>query len=58
MKTIKTSIIIQASAEHVWTILTNLDAYADWNPYIVLARGDLVTPCVRMSETTSPKSLV
>jgi len=42
MKTIKTSIVIQASAEHVWTILTTLDAYADWNPYIVLARGDLV----------------
>lgn len=42
MKTIKTSIVIQASAEHVWTILTALDTYATWNPYIVLARGDLV----------------
>jgi hypothetical protein len=42
MKTIKTSIVIRASAEYVWTILTNLDAYVDWNPYIVLARGDLV----------------
>ncbi|GAB4528982.1 MAG: SRPBCC domain-containing protein [Anaerolineae bacterium] len=42
MKTIKTSIVIQASAEQVWTILTNLDAYVDWNPFIVLAKGDLV----------------
>jgi len=42
MKTIKTSIVIQASAEQVWTILTNLDAYVNWNPYIVLARGELV----------------
>jgi hypothetical protein len=42
MKTIKTSIVIQASAEHVWAILTNLDTYVDWNPYIVLAKGDLV----------------
>lgn len=42
MKTIKTSIIIQASAKHVWTILTNLNAYVEWNPFIVLAKGDLV----------------
>lgn len=42
MKTIKTSIVIRASAEHVWAILTNLDAYVDWNPFIVLAKGNLV----------------
>lgn len=42
MKKIKTSIIIQASANRVWTILTNLNAYVDWNPFIVLARGDLI----------------
>jgi hypothetical protein len=42
MKTIKTSIVIRASAEYVWAILTNLDNYVDWNPYIVLAKGDLV----------------
>lgn len=42
MKIIETSIVIQDSAEHVWTILTNLDAYVNWNPFIVLAKGDLV----------------
>jgi hypothetical protein len=42
MKTIQTSIVIQAPADQVWTILINLSAYVDWNPFLVLAKGDLV----------------
>ena len=29
-----TSIIIRASIQKVWTTLTNLEAYPDWNPFI------------------------
>ena len=43
MKTIETSIVIQASADRVWMILTDLENYVNWNPFIVYARGDLVT---------------
>jgi hypothetical protein len=42
MKIIETSIIIQAPADHVWRILTDLDGYVKWNPFITFARGDLV----------------
>jgi hypothetical protein len=43
MKAIETSIVIQASADRVWMILTDLDNYMNWNPFIVFARGDLET---------------
>jgi hypothetical protein len=42
MKVIETSIVIEASADDVWMILTDLDNYANWNPFIVFARGHLV----------------
>lgn len=43
MKAIETSIVIRASADRVWMILTDLDNYMNWNPFIVFARGNLVT---------------
>ena len=43
MEVIETSIVIQASADRVWMILTDLDNYMKWNPFIVFARGNLVT---------------
>jgi hypothetical protein len=36
---IRTEIIINASAQTVWNILTDLNAYALWNPFIVRASG-------------------
>lgn len=42
MKIIETSIVIQASADHVWSILTDLDGYVNWNPFIISAKGSLV----------------
>jgi uncharacterized protein YndB with AHSA1/START domain len=32
---------IAASADRVWTIITDFERYAEWNPYIVRAHGDL-----------------
>jgi uncharacterized protein YndB with AHSA1/START domain len=36
---IDTGITIDATVTDVWTVLTDLDRYADWNPYIVQAQG-------------------
>ncbi|HMS70689.1 MAG TPA: SRPBCC domain-containing protein [Saprospiraceae bacterium] len=41
-KEIKTSIIIQASPESVWEVLTSFEAYKDWNPFIKSIKGDAV----------------
>lgn len=40
MKTVRSDIIIDASKERVWRILTNFDAYHLWNPLIVSIEGD------------------
>ena len=42
MKLLETQIQIAASPETVWGILTDLEAYADWNPFIVSAKGEVV----------------
>ena len=43
MKTLYSSIDIDASVERVWDILTDFDAYAAWNPFITHIAG---TPAV------------
>lgn len=40
-KEIKTQIIINASPEKVWSVLTDLKSYAEWNPFIKSIEGDL-----------------
>lgn len=37
--TIRASIEIQATPEQVWSVLTDLDAYDEWNPFIVSSSG-------------------
>lgn len=39
MKELRTEIEIQASPEKVWQILTNLDQWPEWNPFIHHAIG-------------------
>jgi uncharacterized protein YndB with AHSA1/START domain len=38
--TIETEILINADIEHVWAVLTDYAAYADWNPYLVRVDGE------------------
>ena len=42
MKELKTEIIINASQETVWQVLTNFEQYASWNPFIVNSSGKAV----------------
>jgi len=42
MKELTTEIIINASAERVWQVLTNFSSYQEWNPFIVSSSGKAV----------------
>ncbi|SMC23434.1 hypothetical protein SAMN02745134_01918 [Clostridium acidisoli DSM 12555] len=39
MKEIRTQIIINANVNKVWAILTDFDAYPNWNPFIKYFKG-------------------
>ena len=39
MRQIHTEIIIQASAQRVWDVLTDFEAYPQWNPLITSVQG-------------------
>ncbi|MCI0418645.1 MAG: SRPBCC domain-containing protein [Acidobacteria bacterium] len=41
MKEIHTAIDIHASAEHVWNLLTDLERFSEWNPFIWRASGTI-----------------
>ncbi|MDB5032779.1 MAG: hypothetical protein JWQ98_20 [Chlorobi bacterium] len=41
-KTISAEIIIKASKERVWEILTSFSDYSTWNPFIISSRGEAI----------------
>ncbi|MGB5225773.1 MAG: SRPBCC domain-containing protein [Arenicellales bacterium] len=41
MRLIETEIQIKASPETVWSVLTKLDKYVEWNPFIKNAKGEV-----------------
>ena len=41
MKQIQSEIIIAASAQRVWQVLTDFSAFSQWNPFIKSAHGEL-----------------
>ena len=43
MKSIHSQIQIHATAEKVWQVLTDLNAYPQWNPFITSAKGEILT---------------
>lgn len=40
MPTIETVVTIDAPPETVWNILTDIEAYPDWNPFILEGQGE------------------
>ena len=64
MREIRTEVEICASPEKVWGALTDLDAYAEWNPFIKKGEGTiavggklnlLVKPPGAIGKTIKPK---
>ena len=41
MREIHTDVLINASAERVWQVLTDFAAFPDWNPFMRTAEGNL-----------------
>ena len=41
-KHIRTEIIINASSDTVWTLLTDFKRYPSWNPFIIAVEGEAV----------------
>lgn len=40
-KSITTEIIIHAPAELVWSVITSLSEYRNWNPFLIRAEGEI-----------------
>lgn len=41
-KEIITEIVLNASAEQVWNVLTDFNRYHEWNPFLVESRGEAI----------------
>ncbi|MFZ2155466.1 MAG: SRPBCC domain-containing protein, partial [Bradyrhizobium sp.] len=53
--TIETEIMIAASPEEIWAVLTDFDAYPNWNPFIRRIGGSAVVGArLRTELTQSP----
>jgi hypothetical protein len=58
MKENRNEIEIQASAAEVWSVLTDLDSYSDWNPLLYCAEGKVaVGEKVELSAKTASKDM-
>ena len=53
MRTVESTIDIAASPERVWDTVSDLKAFAGWNPFMTQAAGDLVVGA-RLSITIEP----
>lgn len=42
MPQLKTEIILNASKEKVWDVLTSFDTYKNWNPFIIASTGKAI----------------
>lgn len=60
MRKIETQIIINASIENVWQILTDFDRYPEWNPFIKTIEGDLIVdnPLMVVLESMKMKPVI
>lgn len=52
-KEITSNILIDAHPREVWKILVDFESYPDWNPFIIMAKGD-VAEGGKLNITTKP----
>ena len=57
MKTVSSTVEINASPERVWAILTDLPGHASWDPFITAISGSLV-PGQKLNVTIHPPGTV
>jgi hypothetical protein len=55
-KEIKTEILIDATPEKIWAILTNFEDYANWNPFIKSIQGKVEIGSKIMARIEPPQS--
>ncbi len=58
-KSVRAEIVINASADEVWSVITNPAAYGEWNPIFVqyegtFAAGNTLTLQMKMGESPTP----
>jgi hypothetical protein len=53
-KEIKTEIIINATPDKVWTILTDFDNYPNWNPFIKSIKGNVAVGRIIIARMEPP----
>jgi len=55
-KEIKTEILIEATPEKVWSILTKFEDYPNWNPFIKSIKGDVKVGNIIVARIEPPKA--
>ena len=55
-KEIKTEIVIKATPEKVWAILTDFDNYPNWNPFIKSIKGQVAVGNKIIARLEPPKA--
>ena len=55
-KEIKTEILIKASPEKVWSILTDFDDYPNWNPFIKSIKGEVAVGNIITARIEPPEA--
>ncbi|MFY0626131.1 MAG: SRPBCC domain-containing protein [Reichenbachiella sp.] len=56
MKQLYTEIVINASTEKVWEILTDFDKYSEWNPFVKSITGKFEVGCKLTATLVQPES--
>jgi hypothetical protein len=57
MKTLQTEIVINASAEKVWGILTDFEKYPQWNPFVIKLEGKPIVNTRLRAELNNGKGI-
>jgi hypothetical protein len=54
MREVYTQILIEAPVEKIWSVLTDLASYEEWNPFVVFGRGQ-IKPGEKITVRAKPK---